>query len=128
MSVIKTEDQKKWINAFVVLCCAIVGYLTITGGGQLGEWLDLEAKVSYYTAIIQGSGILAGLIAFLIIQKNKTSSSYLQECYLELVKVIWPDRESVIKTTIVILIGVSIISLIFLGMDVIFRKLLELVY
>ena len=128
MSVIKIEDQKKWINAFVVLGCVFLGYLTIKGAGQLGEWLDLEAKVQYFMALVQGSGILAGLIAFLVIQKNKTSSSYLKECYLELVKVIWPDRESVVKTTIVILIGVTIISLIFLGMDVIFRKLLELVY
>ena len=128
MSVIKIEDQRKWINAFVVLGCVIVGYLAIKGIQQVGEWLDWEAKVQYFMAIIQGTGILAGLITFLVIQKNKTSSSYLRECYLELVKVIWPDRESVIKTTIVILIGVTIISLIFLGMDVIFRKLLELVY
>ncbi|MCY4524255.1 MAG: preprotein translocase subunit SecE [Halobacteriovoraceae bacterium] len=128
MPLIKTEDQKKWINAFVVLVSVISGYLTIKGTIQVGEWLDLEAKYQYFMATVQGTGILAGLAAFLIIHRNKTSSSYLRECYSELVKVIWPDRESVVKTTIIILIGVTIISLIFLGMDVVFRKLLELVY
>ena len=59
MSVIKTEDQRKWINAFVVLSCAIVGYLTIQGTKQLGEWFDLEAKVQYFEALIQGTGIFS---------------------------------------------------------------------
>ena len=94
----------------------------------IGEWLDLEAKIKHYLMVVQGLGIVSGICVFFIIQKNKKSSSYLQECYKELVKVIWPDRSSVVKSTFIILIGVSLISLIFLGMDVVFRKSLEWIY
>lgn len=128
MSLIRIEDRKKWTNAFVVLVSVLTGFLVISATMQLGEWLDLEAKVKHLLMTVQGLGIVAGVCAFFIIQKNKKSSSYLQECYMELVKVVWPDRSSVVKSTFVILIGVSLISLVFLGMDVVFRKLLEWIY
>lgn len=128
MAVIKEEDRTKWINAFVALVGILLGLLAIRATLQLGEWWDLEAKIPYFMGVTQGLGIVAGLSTFFIIKNHSGASAYLQECYGELLKVVWPDRESVVKATIVILIGVTVISLVFLGVDVIFRKLLELVY
>ena len=52
----------------------------------------------------------------------------MNEVYAELTKVVWSDREVASKLTVGIVVGVSIISLIFLGFDVAFQKLLELIY
>ena len=78
--------------------------------------------------VSQGVGIVIGLGTFIAIIKNKNASSHLQEVYDELVKVVWPDRDSVIKVTIGIIIGVSIVSSILVGIDFSFQKILELIY
>lgn len=128
MSIIKAENSKKWINTFIALMAILLAYLTIKFIGQLGEWFDLEAKIPYFLGVSQGIGILAGVSGFIIVQKNSIARSHLDEVYSELVKVIWPDSESVVKSTIGILIGLAILSSVFVGVDYLFRELLNLIY
>lgn len=128
MSIIKAEDNQKWINFFVALVSILCGYLMIKFLGQMGEWFDLEAKVPYFIGVTQGVGIVVGLSVFLVVKSNKSAKEHLDEVYSELVKVIWPDSESVVKSTIGILIGLSILSLIFIAVDNGFRWLLNLIY
>jgi preprotein translocase subunit SecE len=128
MSFVRVEDGKKWINAFVAIISIIAGFVTIRFAGQLSEWFDLEAKVSNFLAISQGLGILIGLVTFIGILKNKNASTHMQEVYSELVKVVWPDKDSVLKMTVGLVIAVSVISGIFVLIDFTFRKILELVY
>lgn len=128
MSVIKSEDSKKWINSFVAVCAILVGYLVIKFLGQMGEWFDLEAKVKNFLMVSQGVGILIGLGTFVFITKNIKAAGHMNEVYAELVKVVWPEKDNVVKSTIGIVIGVSIISGLFVAVDFLFRKLLELAY
>ncbi len=128
MSIIKAEDSKKWVNFFVALVSILCGYVTIKFLGQMGEWFDLEAKVPYFIGVSQGIGIVIGLSVFLGIKGNRAASEHMGEVYSELVKVIWPDSESVVKSTIGILVGLSILSLIFIAVDNGFRWLLNLIY
>lgn len=128
MSIIKAEDSKKWINFFVALISILCGYLTIKFLGQMGEWFDLEARIPYFLGVSQGLGIVIGLAVFLIVKGNAQAREHLDEVYSELVKVIWPDSESVVKSTIGILIGLAILSSVFVGVDYVFRELLNLIY
>ncbi len=128
MSIIKKEDESKWINSFAAVAGIISGYLIIRLAVQFGEWFDLEAKINNFLYIRQGLGIVAGLGIFFTILKNKHSAQHLREVYSELLKVVWPDRDTVLKVTVSIIIGVSIISGIFVGIDFIFQKGLELIY
>jgi preprotein translocase subunit SecE len=52
----------------------------------------------------------------------------MQEVYSELVKVVWPDKDSIMKMTVGLVIAVSVISGIFVLVDFTFRKILELLY
>ena len=128
MSIIKSEDGKKWINSFIAIVSILAGYITISFMESMGELFDLEAKVKYYLMVSQGIGNLVGLVTFITILKNKNASTHMNEVYAELVKVVWPDKDTVIKVTIGIIIGVSIISSIFVGVDFGFQKILELIY
>ena len=128
MSLVRVEDGKKWINAFVAVISILAGFVAIRFAGQLSEWFDLEAKVSNFLAISQAVGILIGLVTFIGILKNKNASTHLQEVYSELVKVVWPDKDSVLKMTVGLVIAVSIISGIFVLIDFTFRSILELIY
>ena len=128
MSIIRSEDGKKWINSFIAIISILAGYITISFMESMGELFDLEAKVKHFLMISQGIGILVGLTTFIAILKNRNASTHMNEVYAELVKVVWPDKDSVIKVTIGIIIGVSIISSIFVGVDFGFQKILELIY
>ena len=128
MSLLKTEDAKKWINSFVAICCIIFCYTVIAFWGQLGEWFDLEAKVNQFELIGQGVGILSALGAFIYLVKNQASATLMREVYEELTKVVWPTRDAVVRITIIVIVGVSILSSVFVGVDYIFRQLLEQIY
>lgn len=128
MSIIKIEDTKKWINSFVAIISILIGYLVIKFLGQMGEWFDLEAKVKNFLMVSQGAGILIGLGSFLFITKSSKAYGHMTEVYTELTKVVWPERDNVVKSTVGIIIGVSIISGLFVAVDFLFRKLLELAY
>lgn len=128
MSIIRSEDSHKWINAFVAIISVLAGFIAIRFVEFTGQWFELEARIDYFLIITQGLGIAVGLGTFAWIKKNKTSSEHLKEVYAELVRVVWPDRETVIKLSIGIMIGVAIISGILLVIDFISRELLDLIY
>ncbi len=128
MSIIKSEDGKKWINALIAGCSVLVAFVTIRFIEQLSEWFDLEAKVGNFILFSQGIGILLGVVTFLAIAKNKKAISYMQEVYGELLKVVWPENDGVVKVTVGIVIGVSIVSGLFVLIDFLSKQLLSLVY
>ena len=128
MAGVRAEDGKKWINAFVAIISILVGYIAIQFFGQLSEWFDLEAKIKYFLAVKQISGVVLGLLTGIYITKNKQAYSHMNEVYNELVKVVWPEKDTVVKLTVGIVVGVTIISSIFVGIDYLFRTVLDLLY
>lgn len=128
MSIVKQEDGKKWINSLIAVIALIAGFITIRFVEQMGEWFDLEAKIGNFLAATQGIGILVGVLTFVLIFKNIKATSLLREVYGELVKVVWPDKDSVLKITVGLVIGLSIVSAIFVLVDFTVRKILELIY
>ena len=57
----------------------------------------------------------------------KTITSYLAEVRAELIKVVWPKREQVVKLTLIVLVISAIVGAYLGGLDFAFTKLLELV-
>lgn len=127
MSLIKSEDSKKWINSFLAVVSGICGLVVIRFFEQMGEWFDLEAKVPQFQIVTQVTGILVALIIFVSIIKNKGASEYLSEVYSELVKVVWPNKDDVMKTTVGLVFALSIISGLFVLVDFGVRKLLQII-
>ena len=128
MSIIKSEDSRKWITALVVIAGALAGFVVYKFVGQLGDWFDLETKVSNFNVVAQGLGFVTGLGTFIYIMKNNETSTYLQEVYNELVKVVWPSKDATVKMTIGIAIALVVVAAIFASVDFIFKKVLEFLY
>lgn len=128
MSIIKSEDSRKWITALVVIASALAGFVVYKFVGQLGDWFDLETKISNYSVVAQGLGFLTGLGTFIYILKNNETSTYLQEVYNELVKVVWPSKDATMKMTVGIAIALVVVAAIFTAVDFIFKKVLEFLY
>lgn len=128
MSVIKREDEKKWTNAFLAVVCLLTSYLSIKFLQQVGEWFNLEAHVPYFVAIVQVVSVVLGAVVFVLIYRHQEAAKYLAEVFSELVKVIWPESDSVLKLAVGIIIGIAIVSGILVLIDYIFRFLLGFVY
>ena len=128
MSIIKSEDSRKWITALTVIAAVLAGYVVYKFVGQLGDWFDLETRISSFSVVAQGLGFATGVGTFIYILKNNDTSSYLQEVYNELLKVVWPSKDATIKMTIGIAIALVIVAAIFTTVDFIFKHILEFVY
>lgn len=128
MGALKEADSSKWINTLIVIGACIFGYVFNAFLLQLSEWFDLEAKVPSYVLISQIVSIFIGFGSFLYVLKNKQSAGYLQEVYGELTKVIWPDKDSTVKLTISIVIGVAISGVFLSLVDLGIKELLNLMY
>ena len=128
MSLVKSEDSQKWINAFIAVVSVISGYVSIQFLQQMGEWFDLEAYVPNYLLTVQGVGIVVGVVVFLSIFKNRNAHAHLNEVFAELVKVVWPDKDTILKVTMGLVVGLSIVSGFFVIVDYASRTLLELLY
>lgn len=128
MSIIKSEDSRKWITALTVIASVLAGFVVYKFANQLGDWFDLETRISNYSIVAQGLGFVAGLGTFIYILKNSETSTYLQEVYNELLKVVWPSKDATVKMTIGIAIALVIVAAIFTSVDFIFKKILEFIY
>ena len=128
MSIIKSEDSNKWINALVILFSAVVGFLTKKFMDQLSIWFDLETKISNIAYVSQAMGIVIAIALFVYIVKSAKTSSYLNEVYEELVRVVWPTKDATMKITIGLVVALVIVAGIFVSIDFVFKKILELVY
>ena len=125
---LKAEDSRKWVNTFLVLMAALTAFLVIKFLVFIGLRFELEAKVEYYELLTQVVGVVIGLMTFIICVRKRGVVKYLDEVFGELLKVVWPDKESSVKITIVVVIGVAIISALLVLADVLFNKLLSYLY
>ena len=109
-SVNNNDDGKKWIQTSVAITCMIVGYVLMSFFATLGEWFELESKVSNFVAISQAISVVIAFGVFAYIMRTPKTANFLSEVYQEAVKVVWPDKNETVKHTIVIMIGVGIIG------------------
>ncbi len=128
MSLIKIEDKQKWINAFMIIAAVFAGYIANSFVYQLSDWFDLDARVQGFKVLPYAVALLAGVGTFLILRFRKEVGQHLDEVYTELVKVIWPDRDSTFKVTIGIMIAVAIVSALLVLVDFVVNQVLNLIY
>lgn len=128
MSILKETDANKWIHTFLVILVGVCGVVVYAFIEQMGAWFDLEAKIANFKVVAQFVAFLISLTTFVICIKNNKVMSYLNEVYAEILKVVWPDRDSTVKLTIGIVVALSIVAIFFGIIDFIFSKVLGFFY
>jgi preprotein translocase subunit SecE len=127
MSLLTQENSNKWIKSFFFICAALLGFVTYRFLLQLSDWFDLEAKIQSFIFVAQGTGLVVAIGAFAGLLFNKKTEQYVNEVYNELLKVVWPDSDSVVKLTFGIFVGLFIVSGILIAFDWVFRLLIDLI-
>jgi preprotein translocase subunit SecE len=128
MSIIKSEDSAKWINALVAFCSVLAAYLVTRFTEQLAVWFDLEAKIPNFYLLNQAFGIFIGILTFVYLLKFSKAYDYLKDVYNELLKAVWPSHDTTTKMTVGIGIALVVVASIFVSVDFIFKKILSFVY
>ena len=128
MSSTMKDDGTKWIQTTITLCCLMLSYILIRFFGQIGEWFDLESKITQYLIISQVVAVLVSLGVFIYVMKNPVISTFLKEVYQEAIKVVWPDKNETVKHTIGIMIGVTIVGFLLGLFDFVATWLLSLIH
>ena len=128
MSVFQDSSSRKWIVGLLAIVSLIISYVVLAFLNQMNEWFALESKMASFQLAVMSISIVLGVASFLFSYKNGKIIKYLEEVYSELTKVVWSDKDSTIKLTVGIMIGVTITSILLGIVDFIIGKLLGLLY
>jgi preprotein translocase subunit SecE len=121
-------EGKKYINLILAVGAMLLGYVVYSLVHQLGIWFELEAKMSQFQWLPHTLSVVSGIAFFVLMLRQEKVVQYLQEVYIELTKVVWSDRDSTIKLTIGILIGLIITGIVLSLVDLGINKILSLLY
>ncbi len=105
-------DRVKLVLATIVLLAGIGGYY------YFGQVVQSMRVMGVLAAIL----IAAGIAAFTGF--GRMTRSYVRESQFEMRKVVWPGRDTVLRTTIVIAIAVIIIAALLGLIDFILKKII----
>lgn len=112
----QTEDKTTVINVFSMLLAAGFAYVVFTN--------PLEIS-SLYLALMS-----IAIFIFWSYVSSKTSTgvrfiAFSKETRIELLKVVWPKKDNVVQTTIMVLIAVIIMAIFLWAVDSVFTYLVQ---
>lgn len=98
-------DWLKWLVALILLLAGLVG-------NYYYSQVSMPLRMLGWLAVLAVSGFIASRT-----QKGKWVVEFFRDSRMELRKVVWPKREEVVQTTLVVAVMVVILALILWGID-----------
>lgn len=98
-------DTLKWLVVFILVAAAVVG----------NTYYSAESLLYRVLAVV-ALAIVAGVIA-LQTSKGKRFAQLLKEARVEIRKVVWPTRQELTQTTLIVIVFVLVVALLLWGMD-----------
>lgn len=98
-------DPLKWLVVFVLIAVGVVG----------NTYYSAESLL-YRVLAVTVLAIVAAVIA-LQTAKGKRFAQLLKEARVEIRKVVWPTRQELMQTTLIVIVFVLIVGLLLWGMD-----------
>ena len=105
-------------NGLDTLKLALAGVLLVVGIVAYYYFADWNGWARFGVLM---AGLIAAFAVASITGPGRTVREYLVESRFELRKVVWPTREESLRTTVVILVGVMILSLLLGLIDVMLK-------
>ena len=93
--------------------------LLLVAAGVFAFYWYAESQLRWLAVI---GGVVAGAVVFLTTLKGAQVREFLSESRFELRKVVWPTRQEALRTTGLIFVAVTIISLLLAGFVFVIRS------
>ena len=119
------SQYQKWVTLSFGLSAGLLGYLFWAALGSLIAFYDLESRVRDVGLIGRASALGVGVLAFVIIYRNRALTQLMHEVVAELARVSWPLPRETLRTTWVVIFMVVISGLILGILDFIWVQLLK---
>ena len=114
-------DRLLWLCAIVLVGGAIFGNFYYTQHIVIDESsLRRFGRTAIVIAVI-----IAGLAVTLFTNKGHALLTFAREAYVELRKVVWPTRQEAVQTTIIVFVGVCVVSLFLYLCDLVFLQVVK---
>jgi preprotein translocase subunit SecE len=94
----------------------LVVAVALVAAGIAGFYLLAEQPIWLRWLIVLASLVLGGLVALQSAQ-GREFSQFVQTARIELRKVVWPNRQETLQTTLVVFVMVIALALFFWGLD-----------
>ena len=102
----------KWINLMLLAIAAAFWYYSRLLLVQVGVWFELESKLPSYPNLMQAAAILIGIVAFFVVKKNQFLMDFFSKSYSELGKSVFPERNDAFKSSLQVMLFVTMIGVI----------------
>src|SRR5476649_1558099 len=96
------EDNKKFVTVSLVLAGILLAFTTSLLLELLAANFSFAARIESNTELANGITVAIGIIVFVFLQFNKTTSSFMDGVIAELRKVVWPSRKDTGIMTVVV--------------------------
>ena len=114
-------DRLLWLCAIVLVGGAIFGNFYYTQHIVIDESsLGRFGRTAIVIAVI-----IAGLAVTLFTNKGHALLTFAREAYVELRKVVWPTSQEAVQTTIIVFVGVCVVSLFLYLCDLVFLQVVK---
>ena len=98
-------DMVKWLLVFILVAVGVVG-----------NYYFAAESLLYRVLALLVLAIIAGWISLQTI-KGKTFAKFSSEARMEIRKVIWPTKQELMQTTLIVVVFVLFVALILWGVD-----------
>jgi preprotein translocase SecE subunit len=121
------ENNQKWVNLSFLAGAALVAFIVFLLANKGAAVLDFEGRIHNLNVYLRAGALVVGAIVFFVLYRNKVANAFLDEVFIELVKVTWPAREETFKGTIAVIIAVTIMGFMFGFVDWIWSHLVTFI-
>ena len=121
------NKQQKWVNLSFVAASLLFAYVLYVLATKFSIVFDVEGRIRSLDKILMASTVVVGLGVFFGLSKSTRANSFIGETVSEVAKVTWPSQDETLKSTVAVLIAVTIAGLLLWAVDNLWIYLIGLV-
>lgn len=120
-------NYQRWINISYLVLCAVL-FLLFRHVSELA-WDLAHFKVSADAMLAPTDWIAfaVALVCFVVLMRNQRLNVFMNEVAVELSKVTWPPLKESVMSAGVIVVLIGIVSMILVGFDTLWQKMISLI-
>ena len=120
-------SYQRWINISYLVVSALLCLVFRHLAEVVWDLAHLQVSADALLAPTDWIALGLAIVVFVTLMRNRRLNEFMSEVVLELSKVTWPPRKESVMSAGVIVVLVGIVSLLLVGFDTLWQKLIGLI-